>query len=172
MTDLFPAQNKTEPSSDPCRTGQPLSNDRVATLTLCFVAMLACGASLGFISNQFVRAVACVLTDTAAVTLYTFSANKGGMRPFMLSCPIVQRLLPRLIRRHLGFLALLVALQFAAFQVRPYLPIWWTTADDKNWTPFIVVLAAGFGCFALAEVVTNRSLLNAAHERTEDESTE
>jgi len=171
MTELFPEQVPSAASSDLCRRGQPLSAARVLLMTLCFIIMFCGAVSLLFISDQLFLAIASVVTDTAAVILYTFSANKNGMRPFMFSCPVVRRALPQLVRRHLGFLTALVVLQFAAFRVRAYLPTWWTTADGTNWTPFTVVLVIGVGCLALMQVFSNRSLLDSAHEPVGGEAT-
>ncbi len=164
MTDLVFEQDNSVVSSDPCRRGQGLSAGRVIFMTLCFIIMMCGGVSLLLISNKYFLTVASLLVNTAAVILYTFSANKNGMRPFMFSCPTVRRVMPQLLRRHLGFLAALIALQIAALRVRHYLPAWWTTADATNRTPFTVALVIALGCLALAEVFGNRSLLDSAHE--------
>jgi hypothetical protein len=45
-----------------------------------------------------------MLIYTAAVALYTFSRNRNDAQPFLLSCPVVRRQLPRLSADILAFL--------------------------------------------------------------------
>jgi hypothetical protein len=171
MLDIFPAQHTSATLSDPCRRGQPLSAGRVLLLTLCFIAILSGGVLLCFLSDSASEIpIVAALVDTAAVTLYTFSANKNGMRPFMFGCPIVRRELPRLLWRHLGFLAVLVVLLSVALRIRSSLPGDWMTASGSNWSPFAVVLAVLGACLALTQVMTNRSLLDSSHLDSEEDA--
>jgi hypothetical protein len=62
--------------------------NRFMVMTLCFVAMLGSMAVLVTLSGeQYGVQIVSIVIDTAAVILYTFSANKGGMQPFMFTCP-------------------------------------------------------------------------------------
>lgn len=172
MSELFPEQDASTASSDLCRRGQPMSAFRVLVMTLCFIVMLGSLAFLFPKSGSLYRVqIVSIFSDTAAVILYTFSANKNGMRPFMFSCPIVRRTMPRLFRRNVGFLATLIILETAAFGIRPHLPTGLTTAAEGNWSPFTISLAILCACVALTQILTNRSLLDSAHESVEDETT-
>ena len=100
---------------------------------------------------------------TAAVALYTFSRNRNGAQPFLFSCPVVRRQLPRLIRRHLGFLAALFVAQTSALRLRPNLPAHWVTPSSRDASPFAFVLGVLCLCLGAAEILSNRSLLEDAH---------
>jgi hypothetical protein len=172
MTDLFSVQDKSTASSDPCQRGQPLSAYRILVMTLCFIIMLGGFVFLFPKPNQVYRVqIVSIFVATAAVILYTFSANKNGMRPFMFSCPIVRRTIPRLLRRHFGFLAILLILETVAFRVRPDLPTTWTTTSDRDWSPFTIVLGIVCAGLLLAQIFSNRSLLETVHLDAEDEVT-
>ncbi len=149
---------------DPCLTRQPTML-RAAVLVLLFLAILGgiiflimladrpCGIQFGSI-----------VIDTAAVAFYTFSRNRNDNQPFLLSCPVVRRQLPRLIRRHLGFLAILLIVETTALGLRPNLParlITPSSATDPS--PFAITVGCVFACLAIVQVLTNRSLLERAH---------
>jgi len=107
---------------------------------------------------------------TAAVALYTFSRNRNGAQPFLLSCPVVRRQLPRLIRRHLGFLAALFIAQTTALNLRPNLPAHWVTPSSRDASPFTLILGVLCLCLAILQTLTNRSLLDRAHLSTQTEA--
>ena len=71
---------------------------------------------------------------------YTFSRNRNGNQPFLLSCPVVRGQLPQLIRRHLGFLAALFIVQTTALKFRPNLPAYWITPSSRDASPFAIIL--------------------------------
>ena len=110
---------------------------------------------------------ASAISYTISVVFLTFArtGTRSGkdLPPYMFTCPAVQPQLSRLIRRHLGFLVVLFALQTATLATRPNLPDWWKIKDRKGGTPFEITLL--FLCIGLggAQVFTNRSLLNRAH---------
>jgi hypothetical protein len=104
-----------------------------------------------------------VAIDTAAVALYTFSRNGNKMQPFLLSCPIVRHEFPRLIRRHFGFLAVLLIIQTIVLDLRPSLPGYLTTPRGTSPSLFAVILGILCGCLAVIQTLTNRSLLEHAH---------
>ena len=104
-----------------------------------------------------------IVMYTAAVALYTFSRNRNGAQPFLLSCPVVRRQLSRLIRRHLGFLAALFLVQTTALAIRPSLPSYWVTPSSRDASPFTLILGVLCLCLAIVQTLTNRSLLDRAH---------
>lgn len=107
---------------DPCLM-QKGSISRFAVLTLLFFTMLAgIGFLILFANRPYGIQVSSIVIDTAAVALYTFSRNRNNMQPFQLSCPVVRRQIPLLIRRHVGFLAALLLVQTTALEFRPNLP--------------------------------------------------
>ena len=99
---------------------------------------------------------------TAAVALYTFSRNRNNMQPFLLSCPVVRRQLPLLVRRYLGFLAALFVLQTTALKLRPNLPAH-LSSPSPSASLFAVILGGLCACLAIVHVLSNRSLLERAH---------
>ena len=88
---------------------------------------------------------------TAAVAFYTFSRNRNGAQPFLLSCPVVRRQLPRLIRWHLGFLAALFIAQTTALKLRPNLPTHWVTPSSRDASPFALILGVFCLCLGLTK---------------------
>ena len=109
-----------------------------------------------------------MLIYTAAVALYTFSRNRNGAQPFLLSCPVVRRQLPRLVRRHLGFLAALLVAQTMALNFRPNLPAHLVTPSSRDPSPFALILGVLCLCLAIVQILTNRSLLDRAHDSAQD----
>jgi hypothetical protein len=110
-------------------------------------------------------ASAIVYTIFAVFFTFARTGTRTGkdLPPYMFTCPAVQPQFPRLLRRHLGFLVGLFALQTVALAARPNLPGWWNVEDRKGTTPFDLALI--LLCFALgyAQIFTNRSLLERAH---------
>jgi len=151
-------------TQDTCLT-QPASFYRRAVLTMLFIVMWV-GIVLFILleDRPFGVQFSSVVINTAAVALYTFSRNRNSNQPFMLSCPIVREQLPRLIRRHLVFLTGLLIFQTAAFNVRPYLPAYWITPGSRDPSPFSFALWILCACITLAQVLSNRSLLESAHD--------
>jgi len=105
---------------------------------------------------------ASLIPYTALVILATFSALRG-QQPYFFECPIVHRNLPRLARRHGGFLATLVVLETIALPLRPHLPASWLITTGKDGSPFTITLFILCMCLALAQILSNRSLLERAH---------
>jgi hypothetical protein len=100
---------------------------------------------------------------TAAIALYTFSRNRNSLQLFVLSCPVVRRQLPLLIRRHLGFLGALFIVQTTALRLRPNLSAYLITPRGTKPSLFAVIVGALCGCLALVQILSNRSLLKRAH---------
>jgi hypothetical protein len=105
---------------------------------------------------------------TSAVVLYTFSANRGLPR-YLFGCPVVRAQLPRLVLRHMVFLAVLFVLLTFALQIRPFLPAPWLVANGerRSMPLFTFVLFVLSTLLALVHVLRNRSLLDRAHSDPE-----
>ena len=148
---------------DPCLTRQP-SILRFVALALLFFTMLGGVIFLILLADRpYGIQFSSIVIDTAAVALYTFSRNRNDLQPFLLSCPVVRRQLPQLIRRHLGFLATLFIVQTIALELRPNLPAYLITPSSTDVSPFALILGGLCGCLAIVQTLSNRSLLERAH---------
>ncbi len=158
-------QHRLPSEEDPCRKGQAFSVSRFAVLTLLFLTMFPGGVFLLILpeGKPYGVQLGSMVMYTAAVALYTFSSNRGPNPPFMLSCPVVCRQKAILIRRHVAFLAALFFIQTTALQLRPRMPVKWTTSTGTDPTPFFTAILVICGCLAVVETLTNRSLLERAH---------
>ena len=151
---------------DPCLAPPTFSLERFFLFTLTFLIMtvgsFALLLSLG--DGPFGIKIAAVVSYTAAIVLYTFSANRATPR-YLFRCPVVQTQLPRIALRHLMFVAVLFAFLTAALQLRPHMPPSWLVPSGgrKGVPPLATGLIVFSGCLALAQILTNRSLLNRAH---------
>ena len=149
---------------DPCLTQQYISLPRLAVFTLLFLAVIGGGIFLALMEYRpYGIQLTSMVIYTAAVALYTFSRNRNGAQPFLLSCPVVRHQFPRLIRRHLGFLAALFITQTMALNLRPNLPAYWVTTSSGDASPLSLVLGVLCMCLAIVQTLTNRSLLDRAH---------
>jgi hypothetical protein len=156
--------NQASDWQDPCLTRDYISFPRLVVFALLFLTFIGGAISLALLEYrpygiQFTSTV----MYTAAVALYTFSRNRNGAQPFLLSCPVVRRQLPRLVRRHLGFLAALFIAQTTALKLRPNLPARWVTPSSRGASPFAFILGILCLCLGVAQVLSNRSLLEDAH---------
>ena len=148
---------------DPCLTERG-SIVRFAVLTLLFFTMLGgIGFLILFANRPYGIQVTSIVIDTAAVALYTFSRNRNNMQPFLLSCPVVRHRIPLLIRRHVGFLAALFIVQTTSLKLRPRLPEYLIMPRGTDPSLFAGILGILFGCLAVVQVLSNRSLLERAH---------
>ena len=160
---LNPRTTLAENGADACVT-QRFSWVRFAVLALLFVAMWVGIVGLILLADKpYGIQLSSIVTYTSAVALYTFSRNRNGNQPFLLSCPYVRSQLSRLINRHLCFVAVLFALQTAALNLRPKLPAYWTTPSSRDPSRFSAILAVVCACLAVVQTLTNRSLLKRAH---------
>jgi hypothetical protein len=148
---------------DPCIT-QKGSILRFAVLTLLFVTVPGGAIVLALLEDRpFGIQFSSMVIYTAAVALYTFSRNRNGNQPFLLSCPAVRSQLPRLIRRHLGFLAVLFVVQTTALKLRPNLPAYLIAPRGKDASLLTIGLGIFCLCLGIVQILTNRSLLERAH---------
>lgn len=157
------------PYSDPCRS-RSFSWGRFLLMAALFLSLIVGGGALGFflgVKSPYAFLAASAIVYTIFVVFFTFArtGTRTGkdMPPYMFTCPAVQPQLSRLLRRHLGFLIALFALQTAALATHPNWPDWWNIEDRRGTTPFDLALL--LVCFGLgfAQVFTNRSLLDRAH---------
>jgi hypothetical protein len=158
-----PRADQPWPYSDPCR-GTSFSLGRFGLMATLFLCLLPGSVPLFLllIERPYGLQEASAIVYTIFAVFFTFGASRG-LRPYMFTCPAIRTQVPRLLRRHIGFLVALLALQTAALAVRPNLSDWWTTESGRGRTPFDIAflfLCAGLG---FAQVWTNRSLLGRAH---------
>jgi hypothetical protein len=149
---------------DPCLTRQHAAFPRLAVFTLLFLTFIGGGICLTLLEYRPYRIqLTSMVIYTAGVALYTFSRNRNGAQPFLLSCPVVRRQFPRLIRRHFGFLAALFVAQTTALNLRPNLPGHFVTPSSRDASPFTLILGVFCVCLAIVQTLSNRSLLDRAH---------
>lgn len=152
------------PFSDPCR--HKSAGPRLLLMSAIFLCMTV-GSMLLFVP---LRRTPYGLQGTSLVfytlffTFATTGSRGGGNVPgYKFTCPAVEPQVPRLLWRHLICLVALFVLETAALDVHSHLPNWWNIPDKKGPTPFeIAVLFFGIG-LAMAQILTNKSLLNRAH---------
>lgn len=155
------------PFSDPCR--QKSSGPRLLLMSAIFFCMTV-GSMLLFAllrRTPYGLQVTSLVFYTLFVLFFTFattgSRGGGNVPGYKFTCPAVEPEIPRLLGRHLICLVALFVLETAALAVHPHLPEWWNAQDKKGSTPFeIAVLFLGIG-LAMAQILTNKSLLNRAH---------
>ena len=163
--------NQASDWKDPCLTRQYISFPRLAVFTLLFLTVPGGGILLILLADRsFGIQFSSIVMYTAAVALYTFSRSRNGNQPFLLSCPVVRDQFPRLIRRHLGFITALFIAQTIALKLRPDLPAHWITPSSRDSSPFALILGVLCLCLAIVQILTNRSLLDRAHNSAPLES--
>jgi hypothetical protein len=155
------------PFSDPCR--HKSSGPRLLLMSAIFLCMTI-GSMLLFVllrDAPYGIQVTSLIFYTLFVVFFTFATTGtrgGGNVPgYKFTCPAVKPQIPRLLWRHLICLVALFVIETTAPAVKSHLPDWWNIPDKKGSTPFeIVVLFLGIG-LAMAQILTNKSLLNRAH---------
>ena len=157
------------PFSDPYRDVS-LSNPRFMVLTTIFLCLIVGSLPLFLllVRRPWGLQAASIITYTLFEVFFTFARTGGGISgpnvpPFKFTCPAVEPQIPRLLWRHVGFLAALFAIQTAMLASRTHLPDWWNTPDSKVATPFDGALLLLCLTLAWTQVRSNRSLLDRAH---------
>ena len=146
-----------------CRDHEKAILDRPALFLPLIVIMFASfGFLLGMADLPYGIQLGSLIPYTAFIVLATFSAQRG-QQPYFFECSVVRQTLPRLARRHGGFLLAVVALETIALQLTRYLPASWLIASGKGGSPFAIALIVLCMCLAFAETLSNRSLLERAH---------
>jgi len=155
--------NDDELLEDPCRAKDTYSGLRFLAFVLIFVGMLGGGGIVVLAQSLYWILPASVLGYTASVMLYGFARNQNGNQSFLFTCPVVVSQYPRLLKRHAGYLAVLIVLEANALLIKPNLSAWWLTSSGKDVTPFSILVAMLVGALAVTEILTNRGLLERAH---------
>lgn len=167
----FEPRPRTElpwPYSDPCRS-KSFSAERLALMATLLIGLFAGAGALSLLSDTtYGLGISTVLAYTLFVVFITFAHSGGyggGLPPYLFTCPAVRPQLPRLLRRHAGFLSGLVAFEALALAVRPSLPAWWNRDNaGLRGRPFTVAWVGLCAVLALAEILSNRRILSEAHE--------
>jgi len=156
--------NQASDWKDPCLTRDYISFPRLVVFALLFLTFIGGAIFLALLAYRpYGIQFTSMVMYTAAVALYTFSRNRNGNQPFLLSCPAVRSQLRRLIRRHLGFLAVLFVVQTIALKLRPKLPAYLITPRGTDASLFAFGLGVFCLCLGIVQILTNRSLLERAH---------
>jgi hypothetical protein len=157
------------PFSDPCRS-RSFSPPRFVLMTTIFLSWIVGGLPLFLllISRPYGLQEASIISYTLFELFFTFARTGGGpsgpdLPPFKFTCPAVERQVPRLLWRHLGFLFALFVFETSMLAVHPYLPDWWNMPDRRGSTPFDLALLLLCVGLAWVQVRSNRSLLERAH---------
>jgi hypothetical protein len=165
-TESSDTTDHTDWTADACGETPIASPDRFIIFAAAFLTMLP-GSLILFLSlgdRPFGTQFASMIEYTAATILYTFSANRG-MQRYLFDCPYVCSQFRRLAVRHIGFLVALFLLQTTILSLRPHLSLWWMTEGigPRGMPPFVFAMFALCGALLIAEIMTNRSLLERAH---------
>lgn len=107
--------------------------------------------------------IATLIAYSMAVFFSVFMRSRLG-HGFALRSEAVVRCAPRLLRLHLGALAIVFALQTIALEIWPHLPLWWVHEDTRHQSPFSLVLLIFFTIFGVAQIVWFRSILSKAQQ--------
>jgi hypothetical protein len=167
VNDIYASQRmRPQRTPDPCLVPTSFSIETFAFFLPVFLSMTL-GSGLLFIylsDSTFGIQLAALVCYTSAVVLYTFSANRGMPR-YLFRSPIIRSKLPRIAKRYMAFTAILFFLVTVALRLRPQLPASWLIANGgyKSMPPFTWALLIPSACLALANILTNRSILNRAH---------
>jgi hypothetical protein len=155
------------PFSDPCR--HKSSGPRLLLMSAIFLCMTIGSVLLAVMlrGTPYGLQLASLVFYTLFVLFFTFattgSRGGGNVPGYKFTCPAVEPQIPRLLLRHLIFLVALFVLETAVQSIHPHLPDWWNIQDKKGTTPFqAAVLCLGI-ILAMAQILTNKSLLNRAH---------
>jgi hypothetical protein len=146
-----------------CRDHKPATFDRpVLFLPLILIMFVSFGLLLGMADLPYGIQLGSLIPYTAFIILITFSAQRG-QQPYFFECSIVRQIMPRLARRHGGFLLAIVVLETVALQLTRFLPSSWLIAGKKGGSPFHITLIVLCMSLAFAQILSNRSLLERAH---------
>lgn len=146
-----------------CRDHKPRNLDRPGLFLPIILLMFASAVFMVvFAEIPLGLQLTTIMPYTAFVFLGTFSAQRG-LQPYFFQCPIVDRVLPRLTQRHLGFLTAILIIETISFYLKRFVPSSWLVAKGKDGSPFELALFLLCICIASAQVLTNRSVLERAH---------
>ena len=170
MFEQLDERQETQPTDDsakcPCYDHERSTFDRPALWIPMVIVMFASFSFLLAMANlPYGIQLGSLIPYTAFVALSTFSAVRG-LQPYFFECSIVQQTMPRLLRRHGGFVAAIVLLETIALYLTRYMPASWLTAHGRDGSPFAITLFVLCLCIASVQVFTNRTLLERAHKKS------
>jgi hypothetical protein len=146
-----------------CRDHKPRILDRpVIFLPLIVIMFASFAVLLGLADLPYGIQLGSLIPYTAFIVLGTFSAQRG-QQPYFFECSIVRQTMPRLARRHGGFLLAIVVLETIALQLTRYMPASWLIASGRGGSPFAIALIVLCMGLAFAQTLSNRFLLERAH---------
>jgi hypothetical protein len=146
-----------------CRDHERSTLDRPALFLPLIVAMFASfGLLLGIADLPFGVQLGSLMPYTCLIVLATFSAQRG-QQPYFFQCEIVQSTVPRLIKRHMVFLAAIVVIETVAFRATRYMPPSWLVAKGRDGSPVAISLCVLCLALAFVQILSNRSLIARAH---------
>jgi hypothetical protein len=152
---------------DPCYAKTPFSVRRFILFSLLLLTL--CPGSLLLViyfgDHPFGFQFVSVLCYSAIIVLMTFSHYRDQQR-YLFTCPVVRNQMSRLAYRHIAFAIALVGGETLALKLRSRLPEYWVVASGRSMPPFVPSLFVYSGCLAVAQLLTNRSILHKAHIRT------
>ncbi len=161
-----------ETTGDPCRAGDTSSDSRAAAFVLLFIAMFGF-AAFAIETDSFTGTlVGSILGYTAAVMLYSFARNRNAIQPYLFTCPVVVRQYPRLLIRHAAFLAVLIVFVLITAKSKLHHPEPKLPSSGRDTSPSFLVVAIPLMALALTEILTNRALLERAHNERFGEPSE
>jgi predicted ribosomally synthesized peptide with SipW-like signal peptide len=146
-------------AEDPCRAEVTASSERALAFVLLFVIMFGGGTLAFFSDSSYVTVSGVVLAYTASVMIYGFARNRGNNPPYLFTCPVVMSQYSCLLKRHAGFLGLLITFVTIAARFVPH-PDGWASRSSETPLLFIVI---PIGVLAITEIMTNRGVLERAH---------
>lgn len=155
-----------ELTEDPCRAESTFSGPRFLAFALLFAVMIGGGGILLFAlsDTSYGIQLGSAVSYTAAVMLYGFAKNRNGIQPYLFTCPVVVSQYPRLLKRHVGFLASLITFETIALRIKPYLPSWWITSSGRNDSPWVIAVALPCLILGIVEIIANRGILERTHQ--------
>jgi hypothetical protein len=160
-----------EPERCECLDHEPEAFDRLPLfLPLIVVMFVSYFFLLEWDGRIYGLLIGSVIPFTAFATLCTFGAVRG-QRPYFFECTIVSQTMPRLARRHVGFLIVVMVVESIAFFVNTRLSASGFAAG-RGGSSSSEVLSIPLIIVAMVEIWTNRSLLERAHQQAFPESTE
>jgi hypothetical protein len=146
-----------------CRDHEPATLDRpILFLPLILIMFASFGFLLGMADLPNGIQLGSLIPYTAFIILGTFSAQRG-QQPYFFECFIVRQTMPRLARRHGGFLLAIVVLETIVLQLTRCMPASWLIANGRGGSPFAIALIVLCMCLAFAQILSNRSLLEREH---------
>jgi hypothetical protein len=152
-----------------CYNHEPSTFDRPALWIPIIIAMFAsCAILFAMADLPCGIQIGSLVPFTAFVALGTFSAQRG-MQPYFFECQIVQKTMPRLLLRHVGFVVAIVLLETIALYLTRYMPASSLTSNGRDNSPFAISLCIICVCLGGVEAFTNRSLLEKAHARKQED---